>query len=997
VTRPDDSADLLTHAAWVHRLARALLRDDALAQDVAQETLAAAIEQRPAFAGPQQLRGWLRTVVRRIAFAARRARHERLLREAHAARTDGDDVERQAADQLALHEELTAAVQALPEPYRTAVTLRFFADLTPRAIAQRCATSSVVVRQRVHRGLALLRERLDRNHGSRAAWAEPFAAALPPTLFPSLFLVPLMIKQWLAAALVLLAVAAGAWIALPEPAAPPAPIDQAAATPTAAAMATDAVATPVGGAAAAAAPDRVDAHFELVVVDAANAPLAAAEVHCWTDGAEPVVGRTDGRGRARFAASPRPGGAVVLASGHAPCIARLDSLLGERSIALADGAAVAGRVLVDGSPASSGLRLLLSMPPIDDDSLPKAIEDLLARPAATSTDADGRFAFRGLSPTWRGQLRLPPTHWLLTPTETERADDRKLDLPRPTSDLVVATTKLQVIAGRVVWSDDGSAVPAASVMGKAIFVDSTTGTTTSVEADDTGRFEMAVVPVFTPSRERWRQPENRIAIDRAELMVHAPGSGGGHLFEFDARTTHVDDVVVELPRAKQKHFLAVDERGAPVAGARVKAGELSAPTGVDGRGTFHGDAQLIGAPAHRTAVAEPRAQARGDRDDPWVFVLASGGDLRLRFRTPTGEPYTAGHIQLHASGPIFAGAPSSFGLHRALAIGLAGCSYERADGPMDLQLAPDRNGEVVLPSPLPQLACTIEVSDALRERLVAHDFTTSSPAVTTTIDVEVPATRRIVRGHVADAAGRPLRDAIVRLRPLGARSFSASRTTDDAGSFVFPPVANEGPLELQAERRGYVAEVRPLSPGVAEAEFRLLPGRRVEVRAIDDRGTLVPCAIRARNEDGTMQELAAQMLAPGHFVFGCIARRPVAFVCTLGGREFTTEPPADATTAELRLPTMARVTLAPPPAGFPPPANGSLGVRAQCVDPVGAAIELTFPRPGDKPLLLPPGAYTFRLVHREWLAAERRTVVTELAAAAELRIAAAADVTVVLN
>jgi RNA polymerase sigma-70 factor (ECF subfamily) len=997
VTRPDDSADLLTHAAWVHRLARALLRDDALAQDVAQETLAAAIEQKPAFAGPQQLRGWLRTVVRRIAFATRRARHERALREAYAARTGSDDVERQAADQLALHEELTAAVQALPEPYRTAVTLRFFADLTPRAIAQRCATSSVVVRQRVHRGLALLRERLDRHHGSRAAWAEPFAAALPPTLFPSLLLVPLMIKQWLAAALVLLAVAAGAWIALPDPAAPPAPIDQTAATHTAATMATEAVATPGGDAAAASTPDRVDAHFELLVVDAANAPLAAAEVHCWTDGAEPVVGRTDGRGRARFAASPRPGGAVVLASGHAPCIAQLDSLQGERSIALADGAAVAGRVLVDGSPARAGLRLLLSMPPIDDDSLPKAIEDLLARPAATSTDADGRFAFRGLSPTWRGQLRLPHTHWLLTPTETERADDRKLDLPRPTSDLVVATTKLQVIAGRVVWSDDGSAVPAASVMGKAIFVDSTTGTTTSVEADDTGRFEMAVVPVFTSSRERWRQPENRIAIDRAELMVHAPGSGGGHLFEFDARTTRVDDVVVELPRAKQKHFLAVDERGAPVAGARVKAGELSAPTGVDGRGTFHGDAQLIGAPAHRTAVAEPRAQARGDRDDPWVFVLASGGDLRLRFRTPTGEPYTAGPIQLHASGPFFAGASSTLGLHRALAIGLAGCSYERADGPMDLHLEPDRNGEVVLPSPLPQLACTIEVSDALHERLVAHDFTTSSPATTTTIDVEVPATRRIVRGRVADAAGRPLRDAIVRLRPLGAKSFSTSRTTDDAGSFVFPPVANEGPLELQAERRGYVAEVRPLSPGVAEAEFRLLPGRRVEVRAIDDRGTLVPCAIRARNEDGTMQDLAEQMLAPGHFVFGCIARRPVAFVCTLGGREFTTEPPADATSAELRLPTMARVTLAPPPAGFPPPAKGSLGVRAQCIDPVGAAIELTFPRTGDKPLLLPPGAYTFRLVHREWLAAERRTVVTELAAAAELRIAAAADVTVVLN
>jgi hypothetical protein len=139
------------------------------------------------------------------------------------------------------------------------------------------------------------------------------------------------------------------------------------------------------------------------------------------------------------------------------------------------------------------------------------------------------------------------------------------------------------------------------------------------------------------------------------------------------------------------------------------------------------------------------------------------------------------------------------------------------------------------------------------------------------------------------------------------------------------------------------------------------------------------------------------MLAPGHFVFGSVARRPVAFVCTLGGREFTVEPPADATTAELRVPKMARVTLAPPPAGFAPTANGSLGVRAQCLDPAGAVIELTFPRPGDEPQLLPPGTYAFRLVRREWLGEERRTVVTELAAAAEVRIAAGADVTVVLQ
>jgi hypothetical protein len=71
---------------------------------------------------------------------------------------------------------LNDAVAALPEPYCTVVTLRFFDQLPPRAIAKRLGVSSEVVRQRLHRGLEMLRARMDREFGERADWQRAVVA-----------------------------------------------------------------------------------------------------------------------------------------------------------------------------------------------------------------------------------------------------------------------------------------------------------------------------------------------------------------------------------------------------------------------------------------------------------------------------------------------------------------------------------------------------------------------------------------------------------------------------------------------------------------------------------------------------------------------------------------------------------------------------------------------------------------------------------------------------
>src|SRR5262249_60113810 len=77
---------LLEHAGWVRSLARRLVRDAAAADDLAQQTFAAAIERPPSPDRP--VRRWLAAVLRNFARQARRTESRRLARERVAARAE---------------------------------------------------------------------------------------------------------------------------------------------------------------------------------------------------------------------------------------------------------------------------------------------------------------------------------------------------------------------------------------------------------------------------------------------------------------------------------------------------------------------------------------------------------------------------------------------------------------------------------------------------------------------------------------------------------------------------------------------------------------------------------------------------------------------------------------------------------------------------------------------------------------------------------------------
>jgi RNA polymerase sigma-70 factor (ECF subfamily) len=363
-----DPEALLEHAGWLRALARSLVADAHRAEDVVQETFAAALEHPPRDRG--RLRAWLGTVARNAARSThrsdvRREKRERASRAPEPPPEPGELVER-----LELHRRLVDHVHALEEPLRTTVLLRYFEGLTPAEIALRYGIPASTVRTRLKRALAALRGRLDRDHGGdRRAWtlallplalpSVPVAAA-PAAAAPSAWVLGGLIvgakTKLLIAVVVLALLVLGAWRLTGSPPTPTGAPDDAGRT--AAANATE------------------------------EEPDAPAD-------GEATVEEVDGENE------PAPDGAA--ADGEGPEKAGAAS---PRSVASAGAAAgtIEGRVLVPEGFAALGTKIRLQ--PVQLPTGEKPPEVVL------EADVNGAFRFDGLSP---GGFSLRAEHPDLAP------------------------------------------------------------------------------------------------------------------------------------------------------------------------------------------------------------------------------------------------------------------------------------------------------------------------------------------------------------------------------------------------------------------------------------------------------------------------------------------------------------------------------------------------------------------------------------------------------
>ena len=160
--------ELIAHLRWIRDLARRIASDPDRADDLAQETCVVALEADSR--DPLFRKGWLRTVMQNL--ARRQGARERTRREheASAARREPFDATDALVERAGLQREIVDAVLALEEPYRSAILLRFFEELPPRAIAKRLGVPVATVQSRLTRGLRRLRERLDDARGDRRSW-----------------------------------------------------------------------------------------------------------------------------------------------------------------------------------------------------------------------------------------------------------------------------------------------------------------------------------------------------------------------------------------------------------------------------------------------------------------------------------------------------------------------------------------------------------------------------------------------------------------------------------------------------------------------------------------------------------------------------------------------------------------------------------------------------------------------------------------------------------
>jgi RNA polymerase sigma factor (sigma-70 family) len=124
------------------------------AEDCFQETFIAALRAYPRVRPDSNLRAWVLTIAHRKALDAHRARSRRAIPVKDVAAVDG----RATASTSMRDEELWRAVADLPSRQRSAVAMRFLADLPHRDIAAAIGCSEEAARRSLHEGLKTLRE-----------------------------------------------------------------------------------------------------------------------------------------------------------------------------------------------------------------------------------------------------------------------------------------------------------------------------------------------------------------------------------------------------------------------------------------------------------------------------------------------------------------------------------------------------------------------------------------------------------------------------------------------------------------------------------------------------------------------------------------------------------------------------------------------------------------------------------------------------------------------
>lgn len=169
----------------LYRVARAILRDDAEAEDVMQDAYVRAYQHLADFEGRAQFSTWLARIAvhEALARSRRRARFEPLQNPAgseggvmNLLASGERDPEQQVCD-LELKGLLERAILELPEDYRLVFVLREVEEMDTAETAESLGLSPENVKVRLHRARAMLRKQLYAQAGAKTVQAFQLHAA----------------------------------------------------------------------------------------------------------------------------------------------------------------------------------------------------------------------------------------------------------------------------------------------------------------------------------------------------------------------------------------------------------------------------------------------------------------------------------------------------------------------------------------------------------------------------------------------------------------------------------------------------------------------------------------------------------------------------------------------------------------------------------------------------------------------------------------------------
>lgn len=174
---------LMAEMAWVRRLARALVKNDAQADDVAQDAWLVATERQPDRDRP--LRPWLGRVVGNLVRTRKRSQVRRGERDAAFDADRHVPTPAELVERVELQRAVGDEVLALAEPYRSTVLLHFVEGYSSAEIARRLEIPEGTVRRRLKVALDKLRDALSkRTDQPKRGWMVallPLARAAGPT------------------------------------------------------------------------------------------------------------------------------------------------------------------------------------------------------------------------------------------------------------------------------------------------------------------------------------------------------------------------------------------------------------------------------------------------------------------------------------------------------------------------------------------------------------------------------------------------------------------------------------------------------------------------------------------------------------------------------------------------------------------------------------------------------------------------------------------------